>query len=661
MSTIAPITPREIKEFNPNEEFEYPEPPFKLDTNLDNVIAIDNLPITEESKADKMIKLIEKILKKYEVKPVEFYMPIDKKTGKTKGFVFAELATADDSKKALERVQGYAFTSKNLFKVYNVGEWERYEKFDENNIQPPVIEPYKEQEDLNNWLLDEQARDQYALHYHDTVQIMWNDPHHKAVSVHRRENWSENGIMWSPQGHYLVTFHKKGIALWGGENWKTQSSFAHKNARLCHFSPNEKYVVTMNEDPVNNVIVWDVKSKKKEFFTADDSIARLPDGRWPVFHWSHDSKYFARLGKRENELEIYEAATFKLLGGKPLEIDGIQSFSWCPNKNIIAYWTPDRNSVPSKIALLEVPKYREIRAKNFFGVLNIQMFWHPDGDFLAAAIDSEVTKKSTKVVQTSLELFRMNQKGIPIETQEVKDTLSSLAWEPKGVRFAIIHGSQPIKKDVSIYTMEGPNQSCKLLKTLESRQVDTLLWSPRGINLVISNTKSSTATLEFWDVNELDVIGYGEHFGMTNALWDPTGRYLCTYVSAHKRAADLGFIIWTFLGRVLHRVNLDLLYEFLWRPRPPSLLTPGQEKKIRKNLKQNLKKLEEEVREQDERVKEQIRKERQRQFDQFMEFMERIKQEYEEMKQERYALRGYASDEEEVVEEVVEQWEEEVQ
>jgi len=488
---MSEVTQREILEYDPNEKFEdtgYPEPKIKLNTSFANVLAIDNLPITEASKADKMSSLIQKVFeKKASVVPTDFYMPVNS-DGKTKGFAFVEFATPADAKSAFEKVQGFPFTKKNDFKLYNVSDWEKYENFDENAVEPPSIEPYKEQENLTTWLTDEQARDQYALKYYDSVQIMWNDPHHKAVNVHKRDNWTEDGIMWSPYGSYLVTFHKKGLALWGGENWKVQGSYTHKNVRLCHFSPNEKFMVSMNEDVRHNVIVWEVRSKRKEVFTANDSIARLPDGRWPVFQWSHDSKYFARLGA-DNELEVYDSATFKLVGGKPFIIDGIQNFSWCPNKNIIAYWSPEYASIPAKIALMEIPKQREIRSKNFFRVTNVQLFWHPSGDFLTAAVDSEVVKKSVKVIQTNLEIFRMNQKGIPIEVQEVNETLCNFAWEPKGVRFAVIHGSQPLKKNVSFFTMEGPNQSCKLLKTLEPRQVDTLFWSPRGINVVIANTK----------------------------------------------------------------------------------------------------------------------------------------------------------------------------
>jgi translation initiation factor 3 subunit B len=569
----------------------------------------------------------------------------------------------------LEKAQGFAFTKNNSFKLYPLSEFQKYQDFDASAQQPAAVEAYKEQEDLTTWLTDENARDQYALKYYETVQIMWNDAHHKAVPVYSKENLSEDGIMWSPLGSYLVSFHKKGIALWGGEHWKVQGSYTHKNVRLCHFSPNERYMVTMNEDPTDNVIVWDVRSKRKETFTANDSIARLPEGRWPVFHWSYDGKYFARLGKK-NELEVYESSTFKLLKGKPIVIDGIEAFAWSPSKNVIAYWTPEMGTIPAKVALMEVPKLNEARSKNFFKVIGVQLFWHKNGDFLAAAVDSEIVKKNTKSIQTNLEVFKMKEKSIPIEVIAVKETLCDFQWEPKGNRFAIIHGSQQLKKNVSFFSMEGgQNNSHKLLKELEPRQVDSLFWSPRGINLVIANTKSSTATLEFWDVNELDAIGYGEHFGMTNASWDPTGRYFCTYVSAHKRAADLGFIIWTFLGRPLHKINMEMLYEFHWRPRPPSLLSAAQDRKVKSQLKEKSKVIEKEVQAQADKVREGILKERQKQWDNFQEFLQRVAQEYEEMKQERYTLRGYGSDDEEalgyetkeeIVETVVDTTEEEV-
>lgn|SRR3990167_2415550 len=45
-----------------------------------------------------------------------------------------------------------------------------------------------------------------------------------------------------------------------------------------------------------------------------------------------------------------------------------------------------------------------------------------------------------------------------------------------------------------------------------------------------------------------------------------------------------GYIIHTFKGDVVRKVLKDQFYQFLWRPRPPSLLSDKQEQEIKQNL-----------------------------------------------------------------------------
>lgn len=57
------------------------------------------------------------------------------------------------------------------------------------------------------------------------------------------------GVKWSPMGSYLTSFHKQGIAVWGGAVWKKIMRFAHPNVKFIDFSPNEAYVVTWSSLP----------------------------------------------------------------------------------------------------------------------------------------------------------------------------------------------------------------------------------------------------------------------------------------------------------------------------------------------------------------------------------------------------------------------------
>ena len=43
--------------------------------------------------------------------------------------------------------------------------------------------------------------------------------------------------------------------------------------------------------------------------------------------------------------------------------------------------------------------------------------------------------------------------------------------------------------------------------------------------------------------------------------------------------------MWSMYGKELARAGVDMLHQFMWRPRPASLLTPQQEKEVRKGLR----------------------------------------------------------------------------
>ena len=90
-------------------------------------------------------------------------------------------------------------------------------------------------------------------------------------------------MRWSPRGTYLATFHMKGIALWGGENFKQIQRFSHSGVQLIDFSPCERYMVTFsplpdNKDDPQAIIVWDARTgqKKRGFHCENASV-------WPIF------------------------------------------------------------------------------------------------------------------------------------------------------------------------------------------------------------------------------------------------------------------------------------------------------------------------------------------------------------------------------------------
>jgi len=200
-----------------------------------------------------------------------------------------------------------------------------------------------------------------------------------------------------------------------------------------------------------------------------------------------------------------------------------------------------------------------------------------------------------------------------VEVVELKDTVMDFSWEPKGERFAIVSTTDPnlgnpgpgitIKTDVSFFQLEHAKNDFKLLRTLPSRTSNAIRWSPRGRHIVLATVGSSSKSeLEFWDLDftsedphrregqadwgsSIQLLGTADHFGVTDVEWDPSGRYLATSASVWTHTLENGFAIWDFRGQELTKQIQDRFKQFIWRPRPPSLLSKEKQKQIRKNLK----------------------------------------------------------------------------
>lgn len=92
----------------------------------------------------------------------------------------------------------------------------------------------------------------------------------------------------------------------------------------------------------------------------------------------------------------------------------------------------------------------------------------------------------------------------------------------------------------------------------------------------------SSGPLVFVDAageKEISVFNSQEHQAVTDVEWDPTGRYVVSYVSswsAASRGVDFGYNMWNFQGRMLQRRPMDRFCAFAWRPRPQPIITEAK-------------------------------------------------------------------------------------
>ncbi|TDL19507.1 translation initiation factor eIF-3b [Rickenella mellea] len=427
-------------------------------------------------------------------------------------------------------------------------------------------------------------------------------------------------IDFSPCERYLVTWSHEPIVV--GEGLQQGPRF---------FSPS---------DAGNELAIWEIKTGNllrtfPMIHAETDDQSSKKQVRWPAFKWSADGNYVARMTPSQH-ISVYELPSMGLHGKKSLKIDGVADFSWAPpadtsrvalenhvgnkvvgggtqQENMLAYWTPEMTNQPARVTLISFPSRSVLRQKNLFNVSNCQLHWQNQSDFLCVKVDRHT--KTKKTLYCNLEIFRVREKDIPVEVIELKESVLEFSWEPKGERFAVISSSDPnlgnagsgitVKTDVSFYQLDRGKGDFRLLRTLPLRTTNTIRWSPRGRFIVLATVGSSTKSeLQFWDLdfhaddgarkeahkeewgNEIQLIGSADHYGVTDIEWEPSGRYLATSASAWTHQLENGYCIWDFRGQELEKHVLDRFKQFVWRPRPPTLLTKEQQRQIRKNLRE---------------------------------------------------------------------------
>ena len=638
-----------------DDAFEEQEP--ELDTSFRNTVVVDGLPVVPDAKFQRLTDVVTKFFA--QVGNIHsLHMPQDENNS-TLGYAFIQfqggstgpyqrpLTDVEEAKAAVQKANGVKLDKSHTFIVNLLEDYHKYAAVSDIEAEyvPPV---YKPREHLHAWLLDEKARDQFVVRYAEETEIWWNDPTDKDRDpAYARKNWSDSFVRWSPRGAYLATFHRLGIVLWGGESWQKLLKLSHGGVKLVDFSPCERFLVTWSPegDLKDALILWDVKSGAElRRFAASNEGAEMES--WPVFRWSHDGSYFARVG--ENCIYVYESTTQKLIhdqSGKrsSVKADGVRDFLWSPSDMLVSMWIPEHENQPAKVVLMDLPSRKELTQKNLFNVADLRMTWHPQGHFLCVKVDKH--SKSKKTMNSAFELFRLRDKGVPIEVQEFsKDTkIVAFAWEPKGQRFAIVHSdvSSANRTDVSLYSMGSVCNGCvSLIKTFDRKPCNSLFWSPAGNILLLVNLKGTAGQLEWLDANVQQAVGEAEHFMCSDVEWDPTGRYVSTSVCHWRHQMENGFNIWSSHGKQLDRMRRDKFFQFLWRPRPPSLLSDAKEKEIRKNLREYSRKYEEmdaKLRSSLHGDKLKARQERHRAFE---EALRVFTEEYNAMRAKRIEIRG---------------------
>ncbi|KAJ3260819.1 Translation initiation factor 3 subunit b [Boothiomyces macroporosus] len=624
----------------------------QVPNTFDNIVVVDNVPVVDEAKEEKLLKVIRKIFSSAgTIKPDGITMPKNP-NGKSKGFLFMEFESAADAQKAIATLDGYKMDKAHVLVVSKFDDIETFAEMSDE-FEEVQVEPYVEKEHLKSWLSDPKARDQFAIMKGDEVGIYFNNKSESPDRCQSKSNWSDLFISWSSYGSYFVTIHKQGIALWGGPSWQKINRFPHPNVTMVDFSPKENYVMTWSPDAfktpdgqLHNICIWDVKTATllRSFPTP---ATKEKAGKENIFFkWSFDDKYVAKMTPgAQGAISVYELPSMGLLDKKSFKVENLMDFYWSPTENVLSYWTPEIGNIPARVTIVSVPSRNIVRTKNFFNVIACKLYWQSNGEYLLVKVDRNKTKTTTI---TSFEVFRMKEKDIPVDVVELKvsEELIELYWEPKGNKFAILTAENN-NQTLNFYEVQPKSAATtsavgvKQLKQVDAKNISSVCWSPKGRFCVLAGLKGMAGTLEFWDTEDFTKLGAGEHYMCTDIEWDPTGRYVVTSVSYWRVQNDTGLIMWTLAGQELTKQYITGFKQFAWRPRPPTLLSAEDQKKLKKNLKEYSKQFDEEDALESNKASADVQEKRRAQWEEYKALLAKFRAIKESEREERIAIYGF--------------------
>ena len=518
---------------------------------------------------------------------------------KAHSFAFVEYETPEQAVQAIKTLHGTALDKRHTIAINKLTDIDKYGREGKINetYEPPKIEPFAEKEHLRWWLADENARDQLVMYRGESVGVFWNRKKETPEMIVDRQFWTEIFVQWSPMGTYLATMHKKGVQLWGGQSWSRQTRFPHPECNMIDFSPSELYITTWSFKPIEvdendpilsieedgkNYIIWDVQTGKplRSFQTYDVPGPTVDENGvpikkkipWPAFKWSSDDKYVARMLEGQS-ISVYELPRMNLLEKTTIKIEGVKDFEWAPAtpqrdgvrtyEQLFCYWTPEIGSNPAKVGLMSIPSKEIVRTRNLFNVTDAKLHWQSQAAYVCVKVDRH--SKSKKSLATNLEIFRVREKGVPVEVVDsIKDTVINFAWEPKGDRFVLITTAEvvvatavPPKTSVSFFCPEKIKGAgvgnFKHIRTIDKKNSNAIYWSPKGRFVIVATVHSQQSfDLDFWDLDfegeksesdkdltaNLQLMATADHYGVTDIDWDPTGRYVATSASVWKHSVS---------------------------------------------------------------------------------------------------------------------------
>ncbi|KAL7673954.1 hypothetical protein ACOME3_000237 [Neoechinorhynchus agilis] len=572
----------------------------KVNRCMANIMVIDNLPVVEMNRYNKLLNHMKGIIGVGNILGVE--MPL--KSSRTTGLLFVEYGDIKEAQSAAARLNGHRLDKSHTLIAQTMNQ---VQSFLQVKDESPKVEchPLKSISSIFDWMSDEYAYDQFSYTHGTTTEIHLNSlPQSKELM--KREDFSDQPCQWSPLGTFLSTFHQQGVVLWAGDTFERFGNFGQPRVSFLKFSLKEKFILTSSYLKISqseelfdiNVRVYDVVSCLQMYsFVLSNHKKNDPD---LAVKWTADDRYMLRLDNGQLFVHDTNDRNFALLHTEPVAGVGIPVADYAPSpkrSEFVAFWTAEQNNKPACVSILNIVNKKDIRTKNLYNVVRCHLEWQDNGDFLCVKVDLYKKVKHakdngcSKPIYTNLhynfEIFRVSKKDCPVDTLKIDSKPEYFGWQPNaGNRLLIIHETLNFQSGTRMRATFYQVTPIDLKMTSEfSVEVNEASWSPTGQHCVLAWTKGRmNQKLMFVDVQNQSITHSEEHAMLNYVFFDPSGRYVAACALVRSIPIDSAFTIYSFQGKKLARKRIAGLKQFTWRPRHPQIITPNQIKLVKRDM-----------------------------------------------------------------------------
>eukprot|EP00924_Labyrinthula_sp_SR-Ha-C_P005966 snap_masked-scaffold_14-processed-gene-10.44-mRNA-1 protein AED:1.00 eAED:1.00 QI:0/-1/0/0/-1/1/1/0/713 len=609
--TDPEVLPEEIKQedtFSPTT----PSP------NLKSILLVSNIPKVPLAKAPKLISMLTKLFSSFGTlvnSPTELsetftqlstkgiFVPFKEKVSEPFAYIF--FSTSSEASAAISARHNYKLDKSHTFKVYSLFDLQTFLHSEsppaEISLPDPLAElPENEskQQELESWQLDSRGRDQYLVRYAQETEVYYTQgisgvtsdgavqPGIQGLDVDPSVTTSDdlvfNGakekskglvltdgkVSWSPSGKYLVTWHRPGLALWGGrsDDWEKLGKLRADGVKKVEWNLQETRILAQGGD--DGWMLLDVNSGK---------LIRKWGGSG-LMEFTGDGKSVVKL--LIDGIGVWSAVDGVRVGSKAIYAKDVQGLSCCKRgNNVFAYWQAGNveGGTPGSVSLLNVEKGKVnvLKKKQVFHLKDVELHWQHEGQFLCAEVLRNT--KSGKSTFTALEFFKLdNLLNVRNQTLEIREHVHNFAFEgglkkdDVGNRFSVA-----TVENVSFYEIQR-NQLMNIRKVAEAdRSILRVTWSPRGEFFTFDSFDKDKPEIEFGSLKgaELRLLRKVQHFKAKAIAWSPSGLIVASVGmqrlygdSIQSDKLENGFSLWSFLGSSLLRRDVQDLYFFEWRP-----------------------------------------------------------------------------------------------